>query len=130
MLDPFQPEDPKDVERLKALQARIHELFVRLVRDAPRREAPAGSSRPVHGRVLGRRRKRWNSASSTASAISASVMRERFGEKVQIRMIPPARPSLLARLFGRRSFATESLFDPAEALAAVEERAAWARLGL
>src|SRR3954449_5030649 len=32
MLDPFRPEDPKDVERLKALQARIHDLFVRLVK--------------------------------------------------------------------------------------------------
>ena len=31
MLDPFRPENPKDVERLKALQARIHEVFVDLV---------------------------------------------------------------------------------------------------
>ena len=31
MLDPFQPENPKDVERLKRLQRRIHEVFVDLV---------------------------------------------------------------------------------------------------
>ena len=59
-----------------------------------------------------------------------SVMRERFGDKVEIRVIPPSRQNLLARLFNRYPFSPESLFDPREALAALEERAAWARLGL
>ena len=59
-----------------------------------------------------------------------SVMRQRFGEKVRLQVIPPAKPSLLARLFNRPAFVPESLLDPAEALAVLEERAAWARLGL
>src|SRR6476646_6696637 len=33
ILDPFRPEDPKDVERLKALQLQIHEVFIALVRE-------------------------------------------------------------------------------------------------
>ena len=32
MLDPFLPENPEDVERLKALQREIHEDFIALVK--------------------------------------------------------------------------------------------------
>jgi signal peptide peptidase SppA len=32
MLDPFRPEDPKDIERLKAIQAEVQRMFVALVR--------------------------------------------------------------------------------------------------
>src|SRR5215208_5667103 len=32
MLDPFRPEDPEDVARLKALQSRIHAMFIDLVK--------------------------------------------------------------------------------------------------
>src|SRR3712207_5201917 len=34
MLDPFRPEDPKDVERLKGIQAEVHRMFVDLVRQS------------------------------------------------------------------------------------------------
>src|SRR5690606_1818772 len=53
-----------------------------------------------------------------------TVMPERFGEKVQLRMIEPARPPLLARLF-RRIPGPSSLIDPDEVIGALEERAAW-----
>ena len=33
-----------------------------------------------------------------------TVLRQRFGDKVQFRMIEPARPALLGRLLGRRAF--------------------------
>ena len=33
MWDPFKPEDPKDVERLKALQGDIHDVFIDWVRE-------------------------------------------------------------------------------------------------
>ena len=33
MLDPFRPENPEDVERLKRLQAEIHEGFKDWVRE-------------------------------------------------------------------------------------------------
>ena len=59
-----------------------------------------------------------------------TILRERFGDKVQIRMIEPARPPLLRRLLGRHAAGHTSLFDPSEILGAVEERSAWSRLGL
>jgi signal peptide peptidase SppA len=129
MLDPFRPEDPKDVERLKGLQARIHDMFVRLVTE--RRGAKLKLDHPdlFTGAF-------WVGTEAAELGLVdgigdiRSVMRQRFGEKVRLQVIPPAKPSLLARLFNRPAFVPESLLDPAEALAVLEERAAWARLGL
>ena len=57
-------------------------------------------------------------------------LRQRFGGDVKSRMIEPPRPPLLGRLLGRRSLGQSSLIDPGEIVGALEERAAWARLGL
>ena len=54
-------------------------------------------------------------------------MRERFGEKVRLYMVPPGRAPFLARWLSR-SDPTE-IFDARAAIAALEERAAWARGG-
>jgi hypothetical protein len=59
-----------------------------------------------------------------------SVLRGRFGDKVRFRMIEPARAPLLGRLMGRRPVGQSSLIDPGAVLDVLEERAAWARLGL
>ena len=37
MLDPFLPEKPEDVERLKSVQREIHEDFIALVKAEPGR---------------------------------------------------------------------------------------------
>jgi signal peptide peptidase SppA len=129
MLDPFRPEDPKDVERLKALQARIHDMFVRLVKT--RRGTKLQTENPdlfTGAFWVGDEAAELGLVDGIGDI--RSVLRERFGEKVEIRVIPPARPNFLARLLNRNPLAPESLFDPRDALAAVEERAAWARLGL
>jgi signal peptide peptidase SppA len=130
MLDPFRPEKPEDVERLKGIQARVHETFSGLV------EARRGA------RLKGEREDLFSGAVWTGSeAIGLglidglgdlrSVLRERFGEKVHLRLVPTARPGLVARWLGRREPTVEGgLLDPATLIAALEERAAWARVGL
>ena len=55
MLDPFLPEDPDDVARLKALQREIHAIFIALVKGQPRCAAQGQRGRPVHRRILGGR---------------------------------------------------------------------------
>jgi signal peptide peptidase SppA len=128
MLDPFRPEDPKDVERLKRLQARIHDLFVDLVKSRRGARLKAEQGDLFSGAF-------WVGAEAMDLGLVdglgdiRTVLRERFGDKVQTRVIPPTRPTLLARLFGRQP-GPEILFDPREVLTVVEERAAWARLGL
>ena len=55
MLDPFLPENPDDVARVKALQREIHAIFIALVKAEPGRPAEGRRRRPVHRRILGRR---------------------------------------------------------------------------
>jgi signal peptide peptidase SppA len=129
MLDPFRPENPDDVVRLKGLQRQIHEVFVGLVRDR-RGEKLNDSYDDLFSGAF------WVGAEAVDLGLIdglgdiRTILRQRFGDKVQFRMIEPARPPLLGRLLGRRSFGQSSLIDPGEIIGALEERAAWARLGL
>jgi signal peptide peptidase SppA len=129
MLDPFRPENPEDVARLKGLQRRIHEIFVDLVRT--RRGAKLNDSyEDLFSGAF------WVGAEAVDLGLIdglgdiRSIIRQRFGEKVRFRMIEPPRPPLLGRLLGRRTVTEGSLIDPAEIVGALEERASWARLGL
>ena len=135
MLDPFRPERPEDVERLKGIQSRIHALFVALVegRRAGRLKGDRGEL--FSGAV-------WAGAEALELGLVdglgdlRTVMRERFGDKVRLKPVAVARPGLIARLMGRRvptidaGLVATGLVDPAALLAAMEERAAWARIGL
>jgi signal peptide peptidase SppA len=129
MLDPFRPENPEDVVRLKGLQRQIHDVFVGLVRDR-RGEKLNDSYDDLFSGAF------WVGAEALDLGLIdglgdiRTILRQRFGEKVRFRMIEPARPPLLGRLFGRRSLGQSSLIDPGEIVGALEERAAWARLGL
>jgi signal peptide peptidase SppA len=135
MLDPFSPERPEDVARLKGIQAQIHAMFVALV------EGRRG------GRLKGDREALFSGAVwAGAEALELglvdglgdlrAVMRERFGDKVRLKPVAVARPGLLARVLGRRGEPTiedgsaGGLIDPAALLAVLEERAAWSRIGL
>ena len=60
-LDPFQPERPEDVARLKDLQRDVHDVFIGVVKSA----APAssrGRRRRCFPAPTGRRPRRWNTA--------------------------------------------------------------------
>ena len=58
-----------------------------------------------------------------------STLRARYGERVDIQLIAEARGSFLARLL-RRAAPGGVAALAGEAITSVEERAAWARLGL
>ena len=71
MLDPFLPENPDHVARLKAIQEDIHAAFIDLVksrRGAKLDRAPSRSCSPAN---TGRRGRASNTAWSTASATCA-----------------------------------------------------------
>jgi signal peptide peptidase SppA len=129
MLDPFRPEDPEDVERLKEIQARVHEVFVDLVR-ARRGTRLRGEAEHLFSGTV------WAAADALALGLIdgigdlRSVLRERFGRKVKLVTVPTGRSSLLARWFNRSPAIAAGLFDPSEVVAALEERATWSRLGL
>ena len=56
MLDPFLPEKPEDVERLKAIQREIHESFIALVKERRGEQARQPRKRLVLRRILDRQR--------------------------------------------------------------------------
>jgi ClpP class serine protease len=133
MLDPFRPERPEDVERLKGIQGQIHAMFTALVEERRGARLKGERGELFSGAV-------WAGAQALGLGLVdglgdlRTVMRERFGEKVQLKPVAVAKPGLLARLMGRREPTVEGgfggLIDPAALVAALEERAAWARIGL
>ena len=61
-LDPFQPEKPDDIERLKAIQRNVHDVFIGVVKDRRLGAAQGAGRGAVLGRVLVGGRRPWNSA--------------------------------------------------------------------
>jgi signal peptide peptidase SppA len=129
MLDPFLPENPDDVERLKKLQREIHEDFIALVKS--RRDGKLKG--PENGLFSG---EYWTGRRALELGLVDvvgdlhSVLRERFGEKVVTPLISAERS-----LFGRRVFGVghNELIQGGlaeDTISALEARALWARYGL
>lgn len=130
MLDPFRPEDPADIERLKRIQADVQALFTELV-SSRRPGLPAGESLFTGAVWTGRQALPLGLVDALGDI--RTTMRARFGEKVDLVPIAEAKGGLLSRILrrgapGKIGEAVSAL--PAEALAALEERGAFARYGL
>jgi serine protease SohB len=134
MLDPFLPEDPDDVSRLKALQREIHAIFIALVKGARGARLKGTEDVLFTGEY-------WAGEKSVSLGLAdkigdiRSTLRERYGDKVLTPIIAPA-SGMLGGLLGRRSPGAGSLaaFDgigglPDDLISALETRAIWARFG-
>jgi signal peptide peptidase SppA len=115
--DPFLPQKPEDVERLKAIQAPIHEAFIAHVK--ARRGARLSEADLFNADI-------WVGQGAVDLGLADGVahlvpkLRALYGEKV--RLVPLGRKRGLLSRFG--------LNLAEETLATVEERALWARFGL
>jgi signal peptide peptidase SppA len=135
MLDPFLPENPDDVARVKALQREIHTVFIELVKQS-RGERLKGTEEVLFtGEYWAGER---SIALGLADAIGdlRSTLRARYGDKVQTPVIAPA-TGMLSGLLGRRSAGAGTLDQldgiaglPDELISALETRAIWAKFGL
>jgi serine protease SohB len=137
MLDPFLPENPDDVERLKELQHEIHQDFIALVKS--RRGAKlTGPENDLFSGAYWTGRKALELGLVDAIGDLRGTLRERFGDKVVTPLITAERGFLGRRVFGvSRSDAAQlgnyagNRFGLAEDLiSALEARAIWARYGL
>ncbi len=133
MLDPFLPENPDDVERLKKLQRHIHDDFIALVKS--RRGAKlAGPENDLFSGEYWTGRKALELGLIDAIGDLRGTLRERFGDKVVTPLISAERGFLGRRVFGvapgdptqiaRQAGLAEDL------ISALEARAIWARYGL
>jgi serine protease SohB len=129
MLDPFLPERPDDVERLKKLQQEIHEDFIALVKSRRGGKLAGPENDLFSGEYwTGRRGIELGLVDSIGEV--RSTLRDRFGDKVITPLIAAER-----RLFGRRvsgighgDFVGAGLAE--DVISALEARALWARYGL
>ena len=125
MLDPFRPEQPGDIERLKEIQGDLFESFKALVRERRAGKLKAPESEIFTGAV-------WSGKRALEMGLidgigeMRQVLRARYGEKLRLVAIGGRRGWLSRRL--RPEIAPG---DWAEgALAALEERMLWSRYGL
>jgi signal peptide peptidase SppA len=134
MLDPFLPENPDDVARVKALQREIHAIFIALV------QASRGSRLKGADDVLFSG-EYWAGETSVSLGLAdaigdlRSTLRARYGDKVLTPVISPA-TGLLSSLLGRKSAGAGTLTSlegiaglPDELISALESRAIWAKFG-
>jgi signal peptide peptidase SppA len=128
-LDPFLPENPQDVERLKAIQQEIHEDFIALVMDS-RGARLKGPEKDLFSGEYWAGRKAVELGLADSIGDVRAVLRERFGEEVLMPVIAPAR-GLLSRL--RPGGSETALLDridlAGDLVSALEARALWARYG-
>jgi serine protease SohB len=131
-LDPFLPENPEDVARLKAIQREIHDTFIALVKDSRGARLKGEDGYLFTGEYwAGERAVKLGLADALGDL--RSVLRSRYGDKVQMPVIAPP-TGLLSGLSGRKPGAGAALpgfpgFSE-DLISALEERAIWARYGL
>jgi signal peptide peptidase SppA len=134
MLDPFQPENPDDVARVKALQREIHAIFIALVKESRGGRLKGDEDVLFTGEY-------WAGETSVSLGLAdaigdmRSTLRARYGDKVQTPVIAPA-TGMLSGLLGRRSAGAATLgqFEgigglPEDLISALETRAIWAKFG-
>src|SRR4051812_46406699 len=132
MLDPFLPENPEHVARLKAIQEDIHASFIGLVKSRRGGKLTA----PEHDLFTG---EYWAARKGVEYGLVdrigdlRSSLRERFGDKVETPLVAP-KSSLLGRTTPGVGAGLDGLLDRPgltdELISSLEARAMWARYGL
>lgn len=134
-LDPFLPEQPADVERLRTVQREIHDAFIAVVKERRGNKLRAPDSELFTGAF-------WSGPRAHELGLVDGIgemrgtLRKLYGDDIKLRVVPIGGGGLLARL--RRIPVGVQAPDIAalpagfadDVLSAVEIRALWARFGL
>lgn len=128
LLDPFKPEDPKDVDRLKGLLEDAHKNFKQMVRDRRGDRLKGPDEDLFEGQV-------WSGGMAVENGLIDElghlhgILKERFGDDVKLPMMTKPKP-----WWQRRLRSSVELNEPRAwidgALDSLSERALWARYGL
>lgn len=127
-LDPFRPENAEDIAHIKTLQAEIHDVFIALVKE---RRGDRLTDHPdlFTGQF-------WTGRSAVALGLAdregdlRSVLKDKFGDKAEPRLINPPRGFLGRRAGGGIAASLLPATYADDLMASVEARALWARYGL
>jgi signal peptide peptidase SppA len=133
-LDPFRPARPEDIERIKSLQSDVHDVFIGVVKERRAGRLSGIDSELFSGAF-------WSGPKALELGLIDGIsdvrskMRELFGEKVRLKVVPLEKGGLLSRLRRSSAVGYEELTSPRLAFAedlisAIETRALWSRFGL
>jgi serine protease SohB len=132
MLDPFLPEKPEDVERLKAIQHDIHESFIGLVKARRGAKLDSRETAMFSGEYWAGQRSRELGLVDAIGELRGSL-RERYGDKLRTPLIAE-RGFFGRRLPGVSRSGLEWLGNgpslAEDVVSTLEARALWARYGL
>ncbi len=126
-LDPFQPENKKDIERFKGMLDQTHDVFKQVVKD--RRGAKLDDAREEEmfsGQF-------WIGEEAQKLGLIDGIghMRQtieaRFGQEVEIKKITMDEKGFVAKLLGAKM---GPMVDAGDVVASLEEKAHWGRFGL
>jgi serine protease SohB len=127
MLDPFLPEKPEDVKRIKTIQKNIHGDFIALVKS--RRGAKLnGTDKALFSGEF------WTAQTAIELGLAdklgdlRSELRTRYGDKVRTPLISAERGWLSRKIPGINLGQTPGLAD--DLVSALEARALWSHYGL
>jgi signal peptide peptidase SppA len=133
-LDPFRPARPEDIERIKSLQSDVHDVFIGVVKERRAGRLSGVDSELFSGAF-------WSGPKALEFGLIDGIsdvrskMRELFGDKVRLKVVPLEKGGLLGRLRRSSAVGYEELTSPRLAFAedlisAIETRALWSRFGL
>lgn len=131
-LDPFLPERPDDIARLKELQRDVHDVFIGIVKERRLGKLAVADSEVFSGAF-------WSARKALEMGLIDGItdvrtkMRELHGDKITLRVVPIGRGGLLSAM--RRLPSVQGLVEhPAslgdDLVSALETRALWSRYGL
>jgi len=134
-LDPFRPERAADVERIKSVQRDVHDVFIGVVKERRAGRLRSSDTELFSGAF-------WSGPKALELGLVDGIadvrgkMREIYGDKVRLKVVPLDRGGLLGRL--RRSPATMGYAEltggrlalAEDVISAIEARALWSRFGL
>jgi signal peptide peptidase SppA len=127
-LDPFLPEKPEDIERIKSAELAIHEVFIDYVKTRRGDRLKADDDTLFTGEW-------WTAVRGLELGLVDAlgdvheVLGQRFGKKVRIKPFGPKRPLLQMPRFGLVADNTGTGLG-ADLIATLEDRALWSRFGL
>lgn len=125
-LDPFLPENPEDVERIKRMELDIHDVFIDYVKTRRGSRITAPDDEVYTGEF-------WTAKRGLAMGLVDGLgelhatLHDRYGKNITLKDIAPKRGWLRLPNF---SLAAASASAAEQILATIEDRALWSRLGL
>lgn len=131
-LDPFLPENPEDIERLKSIQKDVHDVFIGLVKERRLGKLKAPDDELFSGAF-------WSAAKAVEFGLIDGIidirskMQDVFGNKVRLKVVEPERGGLLSRLRrapGASRLGNGGLAFADDLVSAIEARTLWSRFGI